>query len=196
MSHSAARHPGYVNVLATAVAVFVSLVSLWLAYNANKTQEKLLAASSWPYLRFSHGNFDADHQQSAINVRVSNGGVGPAIVHWVVLRYKGQPVGNLGELVNACCTMPENRALAGQHAMTSPVTNTVISAADDTRIFGLVQADENKDLWEQLNRERWKLNIDACYCSIIGECWLLKASSSEPESVGQCPVAPKEAWSG
>lgn len=85
-----ARISPRLEILIGAAAVLISLASLGLTISANRTQERLLAASTWPYLVFGTGNRMEDGT-SAISMTLHNGGVGPARLAWLQVSYEGQP---------------------------------------------------------------------------------------------------------
>ena len=110
----------YINVLASLLAVFVSLLSLWLAWSANRTQERMLAASSWPYLRFGHGNFDVDTGLKTITIGIGNGGSGPAVLHWVQISRNGTAYGDAYTMLRDCCGLAAGSCSNSSTARTRP----------------------------------------------------------------------------
>jgi hypothetical protein len=67
-------------------AVLMSLVSVGIAVLGNRTQERLLAASVWPYISFDSGN-TSDDGQRIISLAMMNSGNGPARVKAFTLEY-------------------------------------------------------------------------------------------------------------
>ena len=55
-------------------AVLVSVTSVAISLIGNRTQERLLAASVWPYLSFNTGNTSDDGQHQVISLAVVNSG--------------------------------------------------------------------------------------------------------------------------
>jgi hypothetical protein len=182
----------YINVLASLLAVFVSLVSLWLAYSSNRTQERMLAASSWPYLRFGHGNLDRETGDPAIGFSIGNGGSGPAVLHWVQLSRNGVAYDDAYVMLRDCCGLGEQQMLPTQ---TTGATDVPLPPASEREFFRLSHRDEHAAIFDALNKARWDMRFDACYCSIIGECWLIEADTS-PEPIEACPAPPEGAWEG
>ena len=85
-----------------ACVVLISLVSLFVAVSANRTQERLLAASTWPNLQSSSSNADRDGTR-AISFNLVNNGVGPARIRSFELRYRDRSMRDSSELLRACC---------------------------------------------------------------------------------------------
>ena len=185
----------YINVLASLLAVFVSLLSLWLAYGSNRTQERMLAASSWPYLRLGHGNLMPDGTP-VIRFTVSNGGSGPAILHWVRIRAEGRALGNdvaLFEMV-----APEHAPVM---TWTSGTTGVALPPWEELAFLQVHRTEAtdagpgNVAAWDALNAARWTLDVDGCYCSIIGDCWTF-TGDGQPQPLSACPTPPEGTWRG
>lgn len=157
----------YINVLASLLAVFVSLLSLWLAWSSNRTQERMLAATSWPYLRFGHGNLDPSTGQSVIAFAIGNGGSGPAVLHWVRLSPDG--------------LLPTQIAGA---------TGVPLPHGGERVLFQLPKHEDHAAIYEALNDARWDMRFDACYCSLIGDCWRI-GGDAPPAPVDACPSPPE-----
>lgn len=186
------RDMRYINVLASLLAVFVSLVSLWLAWSSNRTQERMLAASSWPYLRFGHGNLDPVTNAPTISFGISNGGSGPAVLHWVKVSRAGVTYDDAYVLLRDCCGLGERQLLPTQ---TTGATEVPLPPTAERELFRLVREDDHAAIFDALNEARWEFRFDACYCSIIGDCWMIEGSTS-PSPIEACPAPPEGAWQG
>jgi hypothetical protein len=184
----------FVNSVVSALAIFVSLVSLWLAFSANRTQERLLAASSWPHLTFGHGNFDSERQRPSISLELKNGGNGPALLRWAVVRLDGRPMGDPRALFDACCTIKKDGQRIKTSNISSPATNTILTAGETRNIMGFDKVDESIEVWEALDKARWSLEFEACYCSLVGDCWVYHSTDDQRIDVDTCAKAPAEAW--
>jgi hypothetical protein len=184
----------YLNMLGSAVAVLVSTASMWLAYSSNRTQERLLAATSWPHLVYQTGNVDSAAQKDFINLSVENGGSGPAILHFIVVTHNGVAVPNANAFFPEGIE-PEFRAKT-KLLVTSPTTNQVIAPHDRINLLVFEPKDKAQDFWLHLNRVRLQLRFEACYCSIIGDCWMSDLKSVKTRPVETCPPTPQHAWEG
>lgn len=175
-----------VDLLVGGCALLASMLSLFIGWRSNQTQERMLAASVWPYLSFNSSNADDQHRDQ-ISFGFDNAGVGPARVEWVTISYNGQLLKNGSELVRACCK-EEQAPLKNWRLTTGMVNPAVVPAHDKNQFFALDRTDENTALWSKLNRERNNLLVQACYCSVLDNCWLLDSSKQIPEAVRRCPV--------
>jgi hypothetical protein len=52
-----------------------------------------------------------------------------------------------------------------------------------------VTFEKSGPLWKQLNEERFRVAVEICYCSTLGECWTLRSNGKGGGStteVGNC----------
>ena len=180
--------------LGTAIAIVVSLISLGVALSANRTQERLLAASVWPSLEFGTGNRD-DDGRDVIRLEIGNNGVGPARLRGVQVQYRGESAPNAVALLKLCCGLGDDPV----NTVTSGTRGRTLKAGDTITLLMLYREVSAKDLWERFNRERFDVTIRACYCSVLDDCWIYDSSHAdvEPDEVASCsPLARTEEWSG
>ena len=71
--------------------LLISLISLFVAVSANRTQERMLAASVWPSLMFGTSSVSPEGVPE-IRLDLLNRGTGPARVRWAEVLYDGTPV--------------------------------------------------------------------------------------------------------
>lgn len=172
-------------------AVLISAISLSLAISSNRTQERLLAASTWPFVQFSTGN-RADDGSSSITLSLNNAGVGPARVRTVQVEYAGQFQPGARALLDVCCT-----ARGKQVSTITAGPEKVLTAGEVVTFLRFDERDADADVWRALDRERFKIRLLACYCSVLGDCWHFDSDQSESEPIAQCPAIPaKLRWHG
>ena len=182
---------GMLEYIIGGAAVLISAISLALAISANRTQERLLAASTWPFLQYYTGN-RADDGSSSISFSLQNAGVGPARVRSVQVEYGGQIQPDARSLLDACC-----RA-AGMPASTiTSAPERVLTATELVTFFRFDEADADPDIWARLNSERHKVRVKACYCSVLGDCWMYDSTVRDAEALPGCPEISEESrWHG
>jgi hypothetical protein len=179
--------------LATAFAVAVSLISLWVAFSSNRTQERLLAASVWPMLEYGTGNRDEDGRDM-ISLEIGNNGSGPARLRGVEVFYGKERVHNSIDLLKRCCQLAAGTPI---QTITSGTRGRVLKAGDTVQFMRLPKESNNADLWKNFNTERFKIEVHACYCSVLDDCWTLVSTRTDPEPVRSCPaLAVEEEWDG
>lgn len=175
----------WLDMLVAFSAVVISVASLFVAQRADRTQERLLAASVWPYVEFTTSNFLNNNHIVALTLR--NAGVGPARIRWMTIAYENKPLSNPRQLFQACCGAQPTRVL-GKTLVTSTVTHTVL-VPHESRDFVLVTPDaQNKIAFAALDHARNKLHVEVCYCSVLGDCYLLDNASedNDPKGVQNC----------
>ncbi|MBP6626402.1 MAG: hypothetical protein KA187_03195 [Arenimonas sp.] len=172
-------------------AVLISAISLQVAVNANRTQEKLLAASTWPHVQYGTGNRLEDGTDS-ITLSLQNAGVGPARLHWVRVSYLGKPQSDAAALLDACCGPSE---LPRPTITTS--TERVLTPGAELTFFRYDLKTDPAGTWPVLNDARFDVRVQACYCSVLEDCWTLDSEGGEPAPVAACPAVPEtERWHG
>jgi hypothetical protein len=190
-SHSGFRFQRY---LGSAVAIVVSMISLGVALSANHTQERLLAASAWPSLEFGTGNRD-DDGRDVIRLEMGNNGVGPARLRGVQVRYHGERAHNAYALLRQCCGLGNNPA----NTVTSGTRGRVLKAGDTITLFMLYREANDPDVWKRFDHERFDVELRACYCSVLNDCWMYDSTSADadPDPIASCPrLAETDEWSG
>ncbi len=186
-----ARMSPRLEILIGAAAVLISLASLGLTISANRTQERLLAASTWPFLVYGTGNRMEDGT-SAISLALHNGGVGPARLAWLQVLYDGQPRFDAASLLHACC----NPGMLPISTVTS-AGGGVLGADSKATFLVFPESGNDPGVWSAFNRRRFEVEVRACFCSVLKECWLLEPAQREPMPTASCPsLDDAQVWHG
>lgn len=74
-----------------------------MAIHHGKTQERLVAANSWPYLNYITTNGGFGEEPGRIVLAIENAGSGPALLQNLVVRYNGEVVKHPQHLLQLCC---------------------------------------------------------------------------------------------
>lgn len=138
-------------------------------------QRQQVRAAVWPILEFDSSN------APDIHFTLANKGVGPAIIRHVIVRVDGQPVKNWYEVFDKLLGPGEHRGSE------SDMSGRVFSAGESTNVFTPYDAngnpiafDKSNPLWIQMNTDRGRVTTEICYCSTLGECWMLHAGGLTP----------------
>jgi hypothetical protein len=174
--------------------VLISMISLFVAASANRTQERLLAASVWPNLQFATGNADRDGKP-AITFDLVSRGVGPARVRWVEITYDGHVVADSAALLDRCCAREKRASGRPVVTTTSGIQPRVVGADEWITFFRMPRAGNAAPVWDALERGLPRIAMRACYCSVLDDCWMLDSHQAEPTPVARCPVSDGVAWS-
>lgn len=181
-------------------ALLISTVSIILAHQSNQSMERLVRASSWPFIQIGSGN-SSDDGEAQLAFGITNVGTGPARVHTFEMQVDGQPLppGShlLTRVLTACCESEFDAAIArangspvgamGQE-MSSPVSARFLAPNGETYAMLWPRTDQNRELWTALDRARQsgRITSTVCYCSVFDECWVARTNSFPPEEVKAC----------
>jgi hypothetical protein len=176
-----------VDVMLGAAAVLISAISVLVAISANNTQERLLAASTWPNLDFGTSNLN-DASEDEISFELTNSGVGPARVRWYQLSYKGQVFESFDAMFASCCKRPAEIPAKAVNTVTSAMA-PVLKVGDTLKLLRLKKTGNPEWLWQQVNVERKYVSLKVCYCSVLDTCWMFDSASSvlDPPVIAACP---------
>lgn len=169
------------SLLVAICAIVVSMASFYVAYIQANAAEQQVKAMTWPLIQFSHGNYDVEKQERELTFQLTNAGVGPAIIHNVRFNYGGSSLPSLAHYLEACCEQAQKTYL--ERALTpgldsslwtlttSPVNDIILPVGGEVDFINLVYHEENAILWQALNKERWQLQLEVCYCSLLDSCY-------------------------
>ena len=184
----------WLDIIMAVSAVFISVVSLIVSIEHGKTMERMVdqnermvAANTMPLLNYSGTMFNS-RLEPRLALQLKNGGVGPALVEWLDVRYKGVHYSDSEALLEACC----EAAGKPDHGATlySNVSHSIIPARESVE-FLIVTERAPKSTYDAVNRARADMDLQACYCSLLGECWITDFGDSRPKRVATCEV-PKD----
>jgi hypothetical protein len=171
-------------------ATIVSVVSLWLGLHSAHSMEKLVAANSYPYLELMRSMSGttilpgAERVRDVVEYEFVNNGIGPARIEWVEMRFKGKPVANITELVDACCGTGTHD-YAGLNRR-GGIEGAFVRAGSSLKMFTWSeQAAPNAD-FQALRRQMNDIEFSACYCSVFDECYVRTSEGRKPEPVKHC----------
>lgn len=173
-------------------AFFISLVSLSVAIMHGKTMDRLVASNSYPNVEVALSNnadlLDGKGMQPAINVALSNSGIGPARLRSVKMTYKGKAITTLPDLLVVCCTNEVATSQPRPHFYYSgDVRGNMLPAGKLVNLFTWPKATDDPR-WERLDVARQDIQVSVCYCSVFEECFVRDSARTEPEVVDACPV--------
>lgn len=180
----------WVDLVLAGSAILISVVSLLIAVAHGRTQEKMVAAASWPVLFLDSGNRD-DNGADVIALAVRNNGAGPALLKSVSIAYGGKRYDNAYDLLIACCGWKYITTQSDQEiykVATNRLSRSVIPAGGSRAVLFVPLSTANASIWKRLDQARFKFSFDACYCSVLGECWRSDLQGGEPTHVKSCPT--------
>jgi hypothetical protein len=169
-------------------AVFISLMSLFLAIQHGRVMEKMVEANTWAFVTVGASTAEYDYTPH-VRLLVTNKGVGPAQVESLEVFYNGVAQSGTHALVNAMLKPVD--PTRHQQILLSDVVGTVFSAKEELNFLDFNVKNFTPEEYATITREVSKLTFRVCYCSVLGECSVLDTAKAwRPVSVKTCP-APK-----
>jgi hypothetical protein len=174
-------------------AIFISVVSLVVSIGHGRVMEqlvmenrKMVAGNTMPFLTWGGNQFDPVTNKRHLRLILKNGGVGPARIDWFELRYKGVPYSSETALLRACCTgaLPKNGSWPNG-AFYANVSGTMLPQRESIEVIDLTP-EAGLGLITALDNARSEIEVHACYCSVLDECWQTDFASSHPIQVKEC----------
>lgn len=165
-------------------ALLISLVVAYGTFVQARATQRMQQAVAWPFIGYDTSNYDAGGRPR-INLTLTNNGVGPALMGPLEVRYRGQVMRSPTELLAACCGYRTGQSFS---LATTPATGVAVRPGEQIAFFDLRPVPENAGLIARLERERYRLRVRSCYCSIFDECWTIEGVQARPRSVPACPT--------
>lgn len=168
-----------------AVAIVISLISLAVGFYNAQSQQRMVAATSWPFLVYNTMQVG-----NRLVLRFENEGVGPARLKTLRVWSHGREAHGLTDLLHSCCGLPaggwsELGQLGGIIWESRPVG--LYRPGENLNLLVLARTPANAAIWERLSRARVELAFQACYCSVLGDCWTSDLDPlTDPKPVSYC----------
>jgi len=172
-------------ILTAASSLITSLRTSKTMQDMLEQNQRLVRASSTPVLEFGSGNL-ADDGSRSIRMSVSNVGNGFARIVWFELHLNdGPPVKNMASLITAL-----EPGAGDPDIVTSRIAPRLFPAGRAEEIMKWprpgAQDPVGQQRWDRLNKERFRVKVQACYCSVLQECWISSLNGDIPQPVPQC----------
>lgn len=201
----------WVDMIVALLALFMSVLSIFVAQHTSETMERLVHANSWPFLQMGSSNSNEEGEYE-LGFHVSNVGTGPARIHTFELLIDDQPVEIRSNvtytMIENCCGEDFSAAIerAGGNPLaavemesTAPIARRFLAPNDTISALRWPRTENNATLWTAVDqaRQRGRVGMRACYCSVFDECWIAQTNVFPPTPVASCePGAPVRAESG
>jgi hypothetical protein len=180
----------WVDMAVAFCAIAISVISLFIAVDNGRTERKLVAASSWPFLVFDKDENGLVRGSRVVTLSIKNAGDGPARVQSAVVRLSGRIVRTREELLSQCCGMPKSTDLEGEVKVGLVTENYIVgilAAKDRLNFLAVRERPGNAALWKTF-RAMHTLSFQVCYCSVLDDCWMTDLeSTTTPTPVKSCP---------
>lgn len=165
------------NAAAAVIAALIGLLALGVSGYTAMLQREQVRAEVWPYLQPG-----ITIEQGSMAISLENKGVGPALVGGLRVYVDGQPQRKWPDVFDALGLSDLRDTPA------STVNGTVIARMETIQQVGLSDAADFQRLLDEYPR----MALVLCYCSTLGDCWLLDERERRPEyrrgQVDTCPA--------
>ena len=179
---------GWLDITLAVSAVFISLMSLFLAIQHGRVMERMVEASTWAFVTVNFSNADPTSFAPHNRLTVMNKGVGPAKVEDLEVFYQGVPQAGPQALVNAILK-GGGKQIHGY--IKSYVQGVVLSAKEEVNFLDFNVSSYSPEQYSALNQAMSTLEFRACFCSVLDQCAVFdsrKDDGRHPETVKACPV--------
>ncbi|HET6972112.1 MAG TPA: hypothetical protein VFH92_13375 [Phenylobacterium sp.] len=173
--------------LAMAIAALVTSVSsIVIAVHHGQTMEKLVVASSFPYMQGGFSDATPDGRE-VISLDLLNRGVGPAHETSLFVTVDGKPVRSADELITASIGPGKAGHGPGQlAALRNTPPTRFIPGGQSQFVFSIAKTADNAANWDLLQKSQPRWSTEFCYCSVFHECWRVTGKAPDPIEVKQC----------
>ena len=177
-------------MLIAVCAVVTSAIAVFIAWDQGRVMRAQQHGAVYPVVQIE-GFVSATPETSAMGIRLSNSGVGPALIERVDVLKDGDPVGDLAPYAAA---FPPGY----QQSWSSLIGRAV--APGDTITPLRVDWPRGEVTLEQRNAAAaaWsELDVEICYCSVFDRCWTARGlgmgvSMTRAEPVKRCERSEKD----
>lgn len=171
------------NLFLAAPAMLVSGAVAYFTFVQAEATEKMQVASVWPRVSYNNAN-GGSGAEGYIALSLINKGVGPAVLEGLRVEYDGRAYRDMRALLDACC----GGAAKGHSMAVATMRGEVLRPGEEAVFARLTAKGTRSALYDRFNRERLKLKISTCYCSVFDECWTDTDDGGGPRPVAQCPA--------
>ena len=180
------------NFIIAVCAIFISAASFYATYLQADAANKQVKAMNMPLLQFSTGNWNSELKKRQITFTLRNAGLGAAIIKNFNLIYEHEKYNSLAGYLHACCEKEfielkkTSKLESKKVAFTSAVLkNSILAGQSNNEFVTLGFSDGSKNFWNKLNDERWKTQLELCYCSLLDDCYITRENGIA-KPVEQC----------
>ena len=126
-------------------------------------------------------------KKQVAGVVLENAGIGPAVIDWVEMRYKGKVYANSADLMKACCGVAPTYSPHGYYYSTP--SSRILPAHETLKVIWFDPQDTaDKAAFDALAASQGDISYRGCYCSVLDECWSTDFDGSRPKPIATCPV--------
>lgn len=192
-----------VNLFLALCAIIISAASFYATFLQANAAEKQVKAATWPWMQFVSGNANMEKRSQEITFTLKNSGAGPALVKYLKYTYDEQDHYDVYDLISACCFDIHAYETALQELQkkspkvnffkefgwitTSFAQNALVPPGDSLNLLAFEKTKYNEKFWQVLDKKRFSLKVEVCYCSLLENCYISNGKGDTQE-VEMCPA--------
>jgi hypothetical protein len=163
-------------------AMLVGVAALLVAWDQGRVMRAQQHGAVYPVLQID-GFVTRDGDTQYVGARISNNGVGPAMIDDIVVIRDDEPVADFSALVPF---IPEQAELNW-----STMIGRVLAPGESVVPLEYVWVADSvdEDVLDALLVEWSRWDVAACYCSVFGKCWVAdtRGVGRRPQPRNECP---------
>lgn len=162
-------------------ALLISTVAALASVYQTRIFATQLSATIWPYLSVQT-RYPGD---GSMSVFLTNDGVGPALVRSASATFDGKPVSSWNDVFKDFIGDAKREHRTAHVSATSVDQTTIVRPGESVLLLKLSASNGNV----LVTRERNRLRLSFCYCSIQNRCWTMQseAQGRPPADTSSCP---------
>jgi hypothetical protein len=159
-----------------------------------KQNTRLVQANATPILEFGSGNLNEKTRAPELNFSLVNAGSGTARVAWFELKVDGVAVSTVGAMF-AKLAAPGQAVFSIDNITTSTPAPRILSVGKEVPIIAWPLPPAGEALvrarWVAIDqaRQRGRITVAACYCSVLDACWTSTLQGELPKPVAACDAS-------
>lgn len=174
-------------------AIVLSVCGLSVAIYEASLERRAHEASVWPHIEVS-----ASLRNDRVRIWVRNSGLGPAQVETAAVSIDGSVVGSWSDVIGALLPVDTQVSIYQSY-----ISARVLAPSESGEtIFEVThEASPVIDMLQAAIMDR-KLDVEVCYCSVYGACWMSRmqdvfdrardtATVKKSEQLNSCAAAPR-----
>jgi hypothetical protein len=166
----------HVDLIVGLLAAFVGLLALGVSFYGVLLQRQQIRAQVWPRLQLQVNDTDASGA-NAFRIRLENVGVGAAEIQSIAVSVDGKPCADWSSVLVTLLQVQGNV----MHVHSDLHDRVVGSGAAIDVLRGI-----SPEIGTRLAREAGRLDVAICYCSVVGECWIM--GEERKGTIAACPT--------
>lgn len=168
-----------VEFLVAICALVTSIVAIWVAWDQSRVMRAQQHGMVYPVLQVD-GFVSTREETLSMGIRLSNTGVGPALIQSVVASANGEPLSSLEPYREF--TAP------GYDISWAGVAGRSLAPGSDFDALRLTwDRNEITPAQVQTTLNAWdEVDFEFCYCSVFERCWTVRLDASRAESTETC----------